>query len=601
MMQGSLSLLEAGFGVRLSDDHGEGLIPGAHVSQLNRKLDLTFSEFSEFFVNILPEEPFSMSEREYLEEIYDGDSREVLMLAGRQVEKSTTLGNIAIASAILLPGARILYVSPSDRQTKTFSYERIRGTVLKSPKLREFIIPGSMSVYDQQFLTGSVVKLRSCYLTPDRLRGERADVVFVDEYQDILPENVPVIRECTFHANPLWLRFFYSGTPKTLDNSINRLWLKHSTMTELMFPCRAHGEAHKPYTWHWFPVTVDCLGKNGLICPRCGKPINHLDPKATWVDTAPQADKRKVRGYHIPQVITPMAHQVVSNERGQEIRSWDEIVTKRERYPIGKFMNEVMGESYEHGVRPVSEADLARCQVADWVMGPEQLRRMMKISSVHPVYAGIDWGGEDYAYTIIVLGTYALSPSADRFFQFYWHRFEGKESNRELQLERIYDLLRGFNVRHCVADYGMGHFQNDWLIRRLGAKRYTRLQYVGKQQGKLVWRPKLGWFTGYKSAVCSDWISAVKKGKIALPAWNTFAEPFGQDFLNVRTEYNDRRDETMYTHSAESPVDSFHAGLYCLVASLRDFPRPDITHLTVDESVADPLILEDPTGGVPYF
>lgn len=515
---------------------------------------------------------------------------------GLITHNSTTLGNLCIHGAITCSGIRVLYVSPSDRQTKTFSYERIRHPLMISPRLKEFISPTSMNVYDQIFLNGSVVKLRSAYLSPDRLRGERADVVIIDEYQDILSENIPVIRECTFHANPIWRRFINGGTPKTLDNPINKLWLK-STMTELMFPCRAHGESTKPYTWYWFPIRENCLGRRGLICPRCGKGVYHLDPESIWVDTAPKPEDKKVRGYHVPQPITPMAHR--PRAEGAARSDWEELLIKRERYPRGKFMNEVMGESYDHGVRPLAESDFISNQVSHWIMSPEQLRHMMLQSRTRDVYAGVDWGGEDFSYTVIVLGTYEKTAGSSRFFEFYWHRFEGKDSDKEIQLEKIYDLLRGFNVRLCLGDYGMGQYQNDYLVRRLGAKKYLRLQYIGRQTaGKLVWRKKLGWFTGYKSALVTDYVNTIKKGKVALPSWTVFGDPYGTDFLNVRGEYNERRDEMCYVHGTESPVDSMHAGLYCLMASLRDHPRPDITHLVIDDSIADAELEDQGSTGV---
>lgn len=332
------------------------------------------------------------------------------------------------------------------------------------------------------------------------------------------------------------------------------------------------------------------MGLHGLICPKCGRSINFMDPKATWVDTAPDPGGRRVKGYHIPQLITPMAHEVSSDGA---MSGWSQLHWKRETYPRGRFMNEVMGLSYDYGTRPLNESDLIALQTPGWKMTPEQLQVVMNHSIQHPVWAGIDWAGEDYAYTVITLGTYFGSPSPDRFFQFYWHRFEGKETDSELQLDRIYTLLRAFNVRLTIGDYGMGKHQNQWLVNRLGPRRYLRMQYVGKQNNKIAWRPKLQWFTAYKSAVCTDYINAIKQGKICLPEWTSFHEPFGQDMLNLQGEYNERRDEIIYGHAHEASVDAFHAGLYCLIASLRDRPRPDITHITIDDSVADDAVLRD--------
>ena len=571
-------------------DNGEDLVesalsPDLHVatSEYEQLRDLSPSEFAQSTMNILPGFPFSLDEREYLYDPYDGDQTEVMFMCGRQTEKSTSLGNMAIADAVMCPGIRVLYVSPSDRQTKTFSFERVRTVVLNSPLLHRYVPPGTISVYDQRFTNGSIIKLRSCFLTPDRVRGERGDRIFFDEYQDILPQNIPVIKECAFHANPLWMRFTYSGTPKTYDNPIEVLFGTRSTMTELMFPCRSHGEYNKPWTWHWFPITEECFGLTGLICPKCGKPINHMDPKAQWVDTAPKARKRRVKGYHIPQPMTPMAHETPEK--------WNQILIKREDYPRGKFMNEVMGQSYDYGDRPITSAIMAGNQEPAWEMRSDQLRKMMKLSARIQVYAGIDWGGEEKSEssaTSITLGTYHAPKESQRdarkFFQFYWHRFEGAQSDPEYELERIIDLLTGFNVDFTVADFGMGNYQNNKLGKVLGPKRFCRLQYVGKQNmGPLVWREKLGWMTGYKTVLCDLYVNLLRQRRLVLPKWDVMNEVCGSDFLNLKAEYVEARDERRYV-SGGAPVDAFHSGLYCLVASLRDHPRKDVTHIVVDSS-----------------
>lgn len=567
----------------------------------NIRYVLSPSQFAETKLFVRRDMPMSFEGREYLREPYDVDATEVLMFQARQTEKSTTLANKLVTFSVMWNGLRALYVSPSDRQTKTFSFERIRNVLLSSPSIAAYVNKGTLSVYDNPLLNGSLIKLRSAYLSADRVRGDRGDVIALDEYQNLLQDNIPVILECAFHAEIQWRRFLYGGTAMTMDNPIQKLW-KQSSMTELMFPCRKHGLPNSPWTWHWFPITLECIGKDGLICPKCGGSILWNDPQATWVDTAPE--KREFRGYHIPQPVTPMCHRVAPNGK----RDWDQLLLKIKRYPRAKLHNEVFCESFDYGSKPITETELIASQVSGWTMSPEQLMQAMQMSG-EPVYAGIDWGGKEEdrglaasggtSYTVITLGCYFLAPDAQagKFFEFYWHRFTGREEDPELQLSRIYDLLRGFNVRMAVCDYGMGHYQNKWLISHLGPARVVRLQFAGKQNaGKLVWRPKLGWYTGHKSAVCSDYISAIKERKILLPEWTSFANPYGEDFTNLRGEYNARMNETRYINHAGSTVDSFFSGLYCLVASMRDYPRPDITSLVVDYEDADPMALEDPSG-----
>lgn len=522
------------------------------------------------------------------------------VVGGIITHNSTSHGNWMLCSGIFHPGIRCLYVSPSDPQTKMFSFERVRSVLSSSPRLARYANRANLSVYNIPLLNGSLLLMRSCYLSADRVRGIRADRIIIDEYQDILTENTPVIRECSFHAPAEIRRFRYSGTPKTFDNPINRLWERHSTMTELVFPCRAHGTPNKPWTWHWNVIRERNIGLHGLICDRCGGPLDQRDPDATWADTAPKARERKVRGYHISQPITPMAHRTPED--------WQELLIKRERYSRAKFSNEVMGESYDFGTKPFNESDFIQAQVQGWHMTPEQLERMILHSKTTPVFAGIDWGGADVtkktmstSYTVVSLATYAPELAGDRLFVFYWHRFTGQDEDKEIQLRKIYDLLRAYGVRFTIADYGMGGTQNDYLVRRFGLNRYARMQYVGKQQGRIVWRSKLGWFTAYKTAVCNDIINAVKKGKIAFPDWRAFAEPYGQDMLNLLAEYNERKDETMYIHHADCTVDSFHSLVYSISASLREFPRGDITSLTIDTEIEHGIVMEHPATGEPYI
>ena len=569
--------------------------PEADVLHLPQQMKMTMSEFVETHFSFSREYPFSFTGREYLRPIYDCETQVQLICFGRQCEKSTARGNQCISYAVTNPGIRILYVTPSDRQTKDFSFERLRTPLLDSPGLNRYVKNSrELSVYDPVLTIGSstsVISLRSCFLHADRVRGRRADILFVDELQDILAENIPVIEQTLFHGRPDLQLMFYSGTPKTYDNPLEHMWRYNSTMTELMFPCRHHGLPGEPWTWYWFPITTECLGPNGLICPKCGKDVQWDDPEVVWVDTASNAASRPVKAYHLPQPVTPMANGI--DPRTGERKAWKTILRQQKDYPAYRFYNEIMGVSYDYGTRPLTEADLSRCCVTPWEMRSDQLEHMMSLSGEHPVYAGIDWGGEEYAYTVIVLGTYALS-TPDKFFMFYFHRFSGKDIARETQLEMLYNLIKGFRVRYTIADYGMGPYENDWLVRRLGAKRFAKMQYLGKQQaGRIVWRPKLGWYTAYKSAVVQDFISAIKKEKISFPAWNVFSDPYGVDMTNLRGEWNERRQEIMYGHGMQSPVDSFHAALYCLTASLRDRPRPDITHLTVDPSVVDPSMIDE--------
>src|ERR1700689_1299241 len=87
---------------------------------------ITPSQFTEFAFRMPTQdgmgyENFSFKGRRHMRRIYDTPARRILLVAARQVEKSTCLGNRTICYSCLIPAFKTLYVSPSATQTKTFS------------------------------------------------------------------------------------------------------------------------------------------------------------------------------------------------------------------------------------------------------------------------------------------------------------------------------------------------------------------------------------------------------------------------------------------------------------------------------------------------
>ena len=173
--------------------------------------------------------PFSFRNREYLLPIYNTSARKVLLQCGRQVEKSTTLGNIALTYSMLRKHFRTLFVSPTQTQTEVFSRDKIETMILNSRKLKTLATGRGTkdNVLFKKFITGSEMTLRYAFLHADRVRGIFADMLLLDEIQDILTEVIPVIEEALSHSD--YKIYRYSGTPKSLDNTIAYYWENYST------------------------------------------------------------------------------------------------------------------------------------------------------------------------------------------------------------------------------------------------------------------------------------------------------------------------------------------------------------------------------------
>jgi hypothetical protein len=516
------------------------------------------SEFTEFAFRVPREdnqgwENFSFAKRRHLIQPYDTPARRVLLFCARQVEKSTMLGNKALGYSCLIPGYKILYVSPSATQTKTFSNDRVKEPIDISPVLRAFTTHMlSQNIFEKQFVNRSKVTLRYAFLNADRTRGIPADGLFVDEIQDILSDNLPVIEQCTSHSTELLKRFIYSGTPKTLDNIIEEIRAKRSTQGEWVVPCEAHGGETGRY---WNILGEKNIGKKGIICEKCGKAIHAQHPDAQWAFMVDDAD---FESFRIPQLMVPWL-------------DWDELLYNHQYYPRAKFYNECLGISFDTGLRPLTIAQVRACCNEDVFMA--DLDKYVNIGYGQDVFAGIDWGTAENSFTVLSLGTYI----SNKFRIFYVKRYTGAEAEPEPMLEDIVSTCKLFNVRLIGADYGGGHYPNSTLARNFGISRVQKYQYAGRLNAKLKWEPKLVRWMAHRTEVMSALFNAIKKGNvIEFPRWREFYEPYGQDMLNIYSHYNERLHMTQYDKTPGKTDDTFHSVLYCLFASMIVHPRPDI-------------------------
>lgn len=322
--------------------------------------------------------PVEFSERKYLERPYDSGAKKILLLTSRQTEKSTSIGNKLLANAGMRQNYVSLFVSPSAMQTAVFSKARLDDIIDISPNLKALTHSSlTMNILEKEFLTGSKIYLRYAFLSADRIRGLSVNALFADEIQDLLRDVMPVIEETTSRfANSMYV---YSGTPKSLDNTIEHYWSRSSTQNEWAIPCERHGAS--PSTWHWNVLGLENLGKKGPICDRCGNALNPEHPAAGWVQMSPGAE---FEGFRICRLMVPWFYK--------NPEKWKDILKALERYPKAQFMNEVMATSYDSGTKPLTSAEMMRACDSNYVNDEE---RVAKIAENWQLYAGIDWGCHD--------------------------------------------------------------------------------------------------------------------------------------------------------------------------------------------------------------
>lgn len=301
------------------------------------------------------------------------------LVDGVVTHNSTLLGNRALSLCCLIPSYKVLYVSPSMTQTKTFSNDRVKDPIDTSPILKSFTTTMlSQNVLEKQFVNRSKITLRYAYLNADRTRGIPAHSLLVDEIQDIISDNIPVIEQCTSHAPAELKSFTYSGTPKTLDNVIEDYWSNRSTQNQWAIPCTCKGGDGGRY---WNILGEKNIGKKNLICEGCGKQIYPMVEGAQWAATTAWDPKHApFEGFRIPKLMVPWL-------------DWPGLLYDFQHYPRNKFYNEVLGMSFDTGLRPLTTAEVkANCNPNVRMVDVEKYQR---ISAAQDVFAGIDWGCHD--------------------------------------------------------------------------------------------------------------------------------------------------------------------------------------------------------------
>jgi len=530
---------------------------------------LTPSQFTEHAV-VVPVggviNKFNFNERRYLRPIYDTDAKRIVVMAGRQVEKSTMLGNKILAYSSMVRHFRSLYVSPSHTQTKVFSRDRIKEPIEISRTLGAFTNSKLLSnVLEKKFVNGSQVTMRFAFLNADRVRGIPADYINIDEFQDILLDNVPVIEECASHS--VFKMFCYSGTPKSMDGSLEHYYTRYSTQNEWVVPCRRHGTPNNPGSWHWNVLDEDNIGKKSLVCDKCGQPIEPMDPDSQWASLNPNPRVEKpFEGYRIPQLMVPWIE-------------WDDILFKQRNYSRAKFYNEVLGRSFDSGTRPLRRQDLI-----DNSWDKLSMQRLDEIveryAGGYPICMGVDWGSGENSYTVMTLGAYLpIGERRGTYMFFYMHRFEGPESEPEVQLDIITRMAVKCKVAYIGVDYGGGFWPNDKLIRRFGADKIKVYQWVGRVKKKLTYESGLNVprYLCHRTEIMSDYFNAVKRRNVfTYPRWKEFEDPYAMDHLNVFSDYSERLHMNIYSHAPGSPDDTTHSCIFNFLASFHHTPRPDI-------------------------
>ena len=494
---------------------------------------------------------FSLHDYPMYDAYYKGMWKNTLLKCGRQVGKSISAAAFTLADVVSTPFFKTMYVSPSLKQTSAFSNTRIAKMIQHSPLIRDNFL--SPSAPDNVFLkilkNGSELIFSYASDNPDRARGYTADRINFDEIQDILyDEVIPVIAECA--ANSPYGFMSYTGTPKTMENTIEFLW-RQSTQGEWCIKCHACGS-------YSFYISDAGIGKSGPVCLKCKKNVNPRD--GIWVDMNPIPENldpsdpanQRVKAFHIPQIILPQNHD--SPER------WGRIRTKLEKYGDSQFKNEVLGISDSVGARFISLDELISC-CKDYSFN-DKPDTAIKHSSAH-VVGGVDWsGGGTSGHSRTAAWIWGVD-SGGRY-TCLWYKIFNQE-NPIVTVKEIARVMQVHSVSLIVCDAGEGHMANAQLRQLYGDNRVWAVQY-GASEGDA---PPFRWngrdrYLVDRTTMIDNFLMEVKHGQMSYPT-QKLSMPAFDDVMNVYEEVT-AMGKRVWRHEPSCPDDALHAQVFAWIA-----------------------------------
>ena len=489
--------------------------------------------------------------------------RSIIWRTGRQVSKSTTLAAQGCVQSATIPYLSTLFVLPRFEQSRRLSNNYVKPFLTNTPLSEISIDKGAeQSVLQRSFLNGSMMHFSYAFLDADRIRGISVDKLAIDEIQDMDIDLLPVITE-TLSASEYNLRQ-YTGTPKTMDNTIEELWEK-SSMAEWIIPCSHCG--------HWSVAALEydlikMIQKHGLSCGKCGKLIDSA--KGHWEHRHPDL-RAKFAGYHVPQPILPM-HYMPNAATGVK-EKWMELWDSLHSMDQASFYNEKLGEACDIRVNLLSRRDLIGASV---LAHDNDFKKAINESHFHPVRTmGVDWGGggeSGVSYTAIAIVGHHPNGKSDVIYAEKLVNIGGHVE----EARRVLHLFSAFRCSVLAHDFaGSGSVRETILIQMgFDPKQLMPMCYMGSLGRNVVtYHPPQGastraYYNVHKARSLVLLCQCIKYGVIRFPQYETWQE-HASDFLALVEDKRQRdfgADVYVVTRKAGSSDDVAHAVNFATLA-----------------------------------
>lgn len=432
--------------------------------------------------------PYSFVPYPFWKKIYQDESKRIMIMAGRQVFKSTWLANILAFNATTNLGSSSLYVTYDEVSLSGFSNQKFRRqTINENPILRMMCSGSTKGIPGQRgeisFKNGSVVYLVTDEAAYSHVEGKSANEILIDEAQYQELENLSIAKEAltTTQGN-----LKIAGVGGEGGGPLQDEWLQ-TTQSEWVFDDCDNYHGYSGQSWR---KKLE-FGPKGLIFG------DYLSDVMKGEFVAKEPRNYLYPGYHLPQTIFP--HIPLTERDAIDLYKLPpefSIEYKRKFHPRTIFVAHVLGGFYKAARRPIAREMVLACMEPYrrlFLFTPEQVRDLKQsFPEKIQVLMGIDWGsgrsGASQTVVSILLkwrGIINGRYSADRD-RYYLAWIEKREpENTIIQAQYMKELFEEYGCDFGVADLGYGETQVDAIING-GTNPETGEHFVGLGYDKFV-------------------------------------------------------------------------------------------------------------------
>jgi hypothetical protein len=539
--------------------------------------------------------PFTLNDHFPFEPIYKRFHipQQTVLKCGRQVSKSTSLAVQGIIQSAVRPYFKTLFVCPLFEQIRRFSTNYVRPFINNSPVKSALIgeaVSGAQNVLQRTMKNESIMFFTFCFLDAERVRGISADKLAIDEVQDINWDFIEVLRHCLSASDYKFRQ--YSGTSKTEDNTLERLW-RQSSMAEWCIKC----VCGKWNVMNREQGLVDMIRKEGLMCPNCSRFIN---PRlGNWEHQV--TDREIIRdfaGYHVPQPLLPMH---LPTECGGDPKkgpdAWQTIWRAKNKGDQVKFFNECLGEACDVSSKLVNLSELRRAAKLPW---KNDVNEALARAGDYPMLTmGVDWGGGAGGIVRRVRGVLVVEGGTPSFTAatvcgfrpgtvlpdvLFAHRF-ASSTHPYQEVKQILQWYQQFGCYRLGHDFGGAGNMREVIMLQTGfpmSRVFPAMYVPAISKNMVTFVPPSGqntrsYYTVDKARSLSMLCSLIKCESVRLPEWESFKD-IGEEFLCLVEDKRERpsgADIVLITRDPSKSDDFCHALNFACIShwhSVQQFP-----------------------------